>query len=77
MADELKPIQVNTDFTKNPELLTQLDDMVREDESDRSKFIRKLIRQEYARRRQLSLPLVQPSPVGKKSAKRQTSPVTA
>lgn len=38
------------------ELQEKLDEMVLEDDSDRSKFIRQLIRQEYARRQQLPLP---------------------
>jgi Arc/MetJ-type ribon-helix-helix transcriptional regulator len=37
------------------ELLEKLNEMVADEESDRSKFIRKLIRQEYARRQQLPL----------------------
>lgn len=51
MEEEMK--QVNVQMPG--ELQEMLDEMVKEDESDRSKFIRKLIRQEYARRQQLSL----------------------
>lgn len=50
MASDEKKKQVNVDFSKDPDLLTELDDMVKADESDRSKFIRKLVRQEAARR---------------------------
>ena len=49
------------------ELLEKLDEMVQDEESDRSKFIRKLIRQEYARRAQL--PLFPPD-----QPKRKTNP---
>lgn len=35
---------------EDPELLEQLDEMVSQDESDRSKFIRRLIREEHIRR---------------------------
>lgn len=48
MAEEKK--QVNVDFSKFPELLADLDQMVEEDDTDRSKFIRKLVKQEKARR---------------------------
>jgi hypothetical protein len=49
-------VQVNVDFTNFPEVLKQLEEMVAQDpESDKSKFIRNLIRQEYARRQQLPL----------------------
>lgn len=67
MEEEKKPIQVNTDFTNTPELLVQLDEMRVEDFTDRSKFIRKLIAQEWARRNQL------PLPEPKKSVKRHAA----
>jgi len=47
---------VNIKIT-DPNLVDDLDKMVADDESDRSKFIRRLIRQEKARRQQLSLPI--------------------
>lgn len=45
---EEEKTQVNVQMTADLQAL--LDEMVIADESDRSKFIRKLIRQEYARR---------------------------
>ena len=59
MAEEKKNDQVNVDFSKYLELLKDLDEMVAEDFTDRSKFIRKLVRQEKARRQQLPLPLTE------------------
>lgn len=53
MEDEMKQVNVQM----SADLQAILDEMVREDESDRSKFIRKLIRQEKARRMQAQLPL--------------------
>lgn len=55
MAEEKK--QINVDFTNFPDLLEGLDQMVEEDGTDRSKFIRKLVRQELSRRQS---PTVQP-----------------
>lgn len=46
---EKKELWVNVKFTE-PELVEQLDAMVAEDDSDRSKFIRNLIRREFLRR---------------------------
>ena len=57
MAEEKK--QVNVDFTNFPDLLDGLDQMVEEDGTDRSKFIRKLVRQELTRR-QSPTPTAQP-----------------
>ena len=48
MADQKK--QVNVDFSNFPELLDGLDQMGQEDDTDRSKFIPKLVKQEKARR---------------------------
>ncbi len=59
MAGEKKNDQVNVDFSKFLVLLDDLDEMVDEDFTDRSKFIRKLVRQEKARRQQLPLPLTE------------------
>lgn len=59
MAEEKKNDQVNVDFSKFLDLLDDLDEMVAEDFTDRSKFIRKLVRQEKARRQQLPLPLIE------------------
>ena len=60
-------VQVNVDFTNFPEVLKQLEEMVAQDpETDKSKFIRNLIRQEYARRQQL--PLFPPDKHEKKTA---------
>ncbi len=56
--------QVNVDFTNFPELLDDLDKMVEDDDTDRSKFIRKLVRQENAHRKALEN---QPMPTPKKS----------
>ena len=61
-------LQINVDFTKTPELLRDLDNIVSQDpETDRSKFIRNLIRQEIARRQQLALSFPAPSTTNKKS----------
>jgi metal-responsive CopG/Arc/MetJ family transcriptional regulator len=68
MAEEKK--QVNVDFTKYPELLEALDQMVIDDESDRSKFIRKLVRQEQKRREQAS-------PINQKKRSLTAEPVVA
>ena len=58
---ENKNTFVNVDFSKFPELLDDLNEMIAEDgDTDRSKFIRKLIRQESARRHAQQLPLPLP-----------------
>lgn len=62
MAEEKKNDQVNVDFSKFLDLLADLDGMVVDDDTDRSKFIRKLIREEKARRAQLPLPPPFPQP---------------
>ena len=49
MAEEKNKL-VHVDFRKYPELLEALDNMVNDDDSDRSKFIRNLVKQEKARR---------------------------
>lgn len=64
MLEKKNPF-VNVDFSKDLELLDALDQMVEADDLDRSKFIRKLIRQENQRRtgtlpEQLSLPTSKP-----------------
>jgi len=60
MADDNKNTWVHIQIQES-ELLAQLDEMVKEDDQDRSKFLRKLIRQEWARRRlQASLSLDTP-----------------
>jgi metal-responsive CopG/Arc/MetJ family transcriptional regulator len=53
MEEEMKQVNVQM----SADLQAILDEMVIADESDRSKFIRKLIRQEKARRAQTELPL--------------------
>lgn len=70
---ENKNTFVNVDFSKDLELLKTLDEMVQEDDLDRSKFIRKLIRQEQGRRQQLPLPF----PTTTKKNEKQLDPVTA
>jgi metal-responsive CopG/Arc/MetJ family transcriptional regulator len=66
MAPKIDRQQVNVDFTKYPELLKDLDQMVEDagPEMDRSKFMRELVRQEKARRsrRQRSLPIPTSNP---------------
>jgi len=57
MAEENEKLQVNVDFTPFPELYKQLEEMVNEDMTDRSKFMRRLVNQEWARRHQMTLPL--------------------
>jgi hypothetical protein len=71
MAETKTSQQVNTDFSKYPELLMALDDMVEADGTDRSKFIRNLVRQEHARRAKVQpeLPLFPPQNSGKRTAK--------
>ena len=69
MAEEKK--QVNVDFSNFPELLQELDKMVESDGTDRSKFIRKLVRDEKNRRAQLPLPL----PTTKSTGRSSTKPV--
>lgn len=54
MANEEKA-QVNTEM--EVELIEKLDKMCAEDENNRSQMIRKLIRQEWARRQQMAQPL--------------------
>lgn len=56
MADETK-LQVNVDFSGYPELYKDLEAMVAEDMTDRSKFIRRLVQLEANRRAQLPIPL--------------------
>lgn len=58
MAEDKNKL-VHVDFSKYPELLEALDQMVDEDDLDRSKLIRKLVKQEKARREEplTSLPL--------------------
>ncbi len=46
---EKTDVWVNVKFTE-PELVEQLDAMVEADDSDRSKFVRNLIRREFLRR---------------------------
>jgi hypothetical protein len=72
MAEEKKNDQVNVDFSKYLELLGDLDKMVAEDMTDRSKFIRKLVSQERARRQQLPLPFIEEK---KRSAEREIDSV--
>ena len=55
------------------ELAEKLDLMCVEDENNRSQFIRKLIRQEWARRHQSTLPLMEPQSTKGKN-KRQAVP---
>lgn len=73
MANEDKA-QVNTEM--EVELIEKLDVMCKEDENNRSQFIRKVLRQEWARRQQMALPLetgVTPTQRGKKSQKTATA----
>ena len=56
MEDD-KNTLVHVEFKRYPELLKGLDEMVEEDDSDRSKVIRNLVRQEIARRSALKNPL--------------------
>jgi metal-responsive CopG/Arc/MetJ family transcriptional regulator len=51
--EELKQVNVQMPV----ELVGKLDAMIVDDESDRSKFVRRLIRQEWGRRQQMALPL--------------------
>lgn len=65
--DEPKNLQVNVNFSDVPELFEALEKMVAEDMMDRSKFIKKLVRQEVARRAQLELPGMEQPAKGKKA----------
>jgi metal-responsive CopG/Arc/MetJ family transcriptional regulator len=62
MAEE-KNVFVNIQMPTDLQAL--LDEMVVADESDRSKFIRRLIRQEHGRRQAEQLPLSIPKPARK------------
>ena len=68
--DEDKRQQVNIDFKNDPELLNLVDQIADEDESDRSKAIRKVLRQEL--RRRLGLPTT-----GKLTTRKQNGRVAA
>lgn len=69
MADTNEDLkQVNVQMPA--ELAEKLDKMVVEDESDRSKFVRRLIRTEWGRRQQMALPLDAAAP--KSSGRRVT-----
>jgi hypothetical protein len=75
---EKKNTFVNVDFSKDVELLEDLDSMVEADEMDRSKMIRKLIRQEKLRRAgQLPEQLPLPIHTTEKSRKATTANRTA
>jgi len=50
MAKEETKLQVNVDFTEYPELYAEFLKIVEADMTDRSKFLRQLIRQEFLRR---------------------------
>jgi hypothetical protein len=54
---EEKNTFVNVDFANFPDLLKGLEKMVEDDGMNRSQFIRKLVRQEIARREKAQLPL--------------------
>jgi hypothetical protein len=58
MAEGKNQHQVNVDFSKDVELYEDLEKMITADDTDRSKFIRKLVRQERDRRAQLPLPTI-------------------
>ena len=72
MADEKEEtVQVNAGEMP-AELVEKLDEMCKVDENSRSAFLRKLIRQEWARRQQMTLPLetvVTTAQRGKKTAR--------
>lgn len=75
MSEE-RNLQVNVNFSDMPELFDALEKMVAEDmmageRIDRSKFIKKLVRQEVARRAQLELPGMEQPAKGKKEAARR------
>lgn len=74
MADDTEKLQVNVDFTPYPELYKQLEQMVADDMTDRSKFLRRLVSQEWGRRQQMSLPL---SGTGTTGKNRKATPATA
>lgn len=50
MAERDSNTQVNVDFTNFPELFEALEEMVSEDMTNKSIFIRKLVKEEYERR---------------------------
>lgn len=56
MADQ--KLQVNVDFTNYPDLYEALEKLVEERDTDRSKFIRQLVRKEVTKGRQDQSPTV-------------------
>lgn len=66
MAEETRK-QVNVDFTNFDELLADLEHMADEDGMNKSQLVRKLVRQEKARRTQEQLPLPISQPKTKKT----------
>ena len=73
---EEKNTFVNVDFANFPDLLKGLEKMVEDDGMNRSQFIRKLVRQEIARRQQLPLPFPK-EPKRRKSDTRAAQAVAA
>ena len=69
--------QVNVDFSKFPELLVDLDQMVDDDGTDRSKFVRKLIREEKVRRDASVTLRVLPASDSKKKAQARVAALVA
>lgn len=57
MADEKnEKLQVNVDFTGFPELYREMEAVIEKEDTDRSKYIRRLVREDLARRKQMALP---------------------
>lgn len=70
--DEKEKLQVNVDFSGHQDLYKGLEEMVAEDMTDRSKFIRWLVRKEMKRR---AMPL--PVKLAKKGKAQVTAAVPA
>jgi len=72
MTNDQFEIQINILITEK-DLADKLDEMVMSDDSDRSKFVRRLIRQEWGRRAQMSLPNLSPNPSPKREGTRRAA----
>ena len=55
-TDAKQQLNVTVDFSKFPELWEGMEQVVKQEDSDKSKYIRRLVRQDVERRMQLPLP---------------------
>lgn len=78
MAKTKKRLQLNVDFNSAPELLREVEGLAqKETEGNVSLFVRKVLRQEIARRQQLELPIVVGKAQGMKVRNVKRQPVVA